>query len=138
MAPFLTNEQIRALRLRKAKKYKLDGIDKTLNIVQIAAGRGLELRGARAKLLGAEAAGPSELGAAQRGLFIEMFQAGIADDEGEPITAEAAGQLIDLLSLEEVTGLVDMINAMTATTKTATVPPGTPDAGKSEGSPTSS
>jgi hypothetical protein len=96
--PFLTPEQVKAVRLNKSKVVPIEGTDKNLRLVRFSSSAAIEFSVIQADV----AAGKTE----QKELFLYMLEHGCTDEAGEPLSKEDAQQLLDLLPLDTFLGFM--------------------------------
>lgn len=101
--PFLTEEQVRAVRLKGSETIKLERLEKSIRVVLVSGNKAFEIRELQSLT---DAKTPK----GQRAIFMFMLEAACADDEGNLFTHADAEQLFDVLSLEEVTQLVNKVS----------------------------
>lgn len=99
---FLTPEQVRAIRLKGAEDYPLERIGKTLKVIPVSGSKAMEIRERQAEL-------DPNTPRGQRELFLFLLAAACADETGDALTADDAATLLDVLSIEEVSALINRV-----------------------------
>lgn len=132
--PFLTAEQVLAMRNRGADTIKLDGIDKSIKVLRAGASKALDMAQLQADQREAKNVGP----AAQRALFLFMLEQFCSSTDGTPLTREDAEQLFTVLDLTEVTDICNRITASITPKKSALPSEASPGAALPIGSADSS
>lgn len=102
---FLTPEQVRDVRIKGSEILKLEELnDKEIRVIKMSSSRQLEA----GLLQEARALGK----ASQADVLLYMLQHSCADMAGNPLTADDARTLFDVLSLSTVTMLVNKATAL--------------------------
>lgn len=95
---FLTPEKMRAVRLKGAETVALERFDMKLLVVVAGSAAALEIREKQ------------KAGLAEKELFPLLLQAGIAKENGDLLTAGEVGELMQVLSVDEMMLLTSKVN----------------------------
>jgi hypothetical protein len=100
---FLTAEQIRKVRLNGSKQVAIDGTDKPLRLIKLSGAAALEVGEIQKAVEKGERT--------RKEMFLFLLAHAFTDDSGEPLTAEDAEMLFDLLPIQTISNLVNQVTA---------------------------
>lgn len=103
--PFLSPEQIRAVRIKGSKLVAIEEIDRSLRVVRLASGAALEAE----ELQKAVRDGSRK----RHELVLFMLEHALADEQGNMLSAQDARTLFDLLPMSVVSKLVNEVATVT-------------------------
>ena len=95
--PFLTQEQVRAVRLKGSTVVPVDRLGKGIRVALVSGSRAFQLRELQ------------QAAAKERDVFVFMLQAACVDDDGNPFAREDAEQIFDLLTMDELASIVSEV-----------------------------
>lgn len=117
---FMSVEQVRAVRLKDAKKVHIASIDKTVHCVKMSARAALESQDI------IKAVREGKLGQSRYVMF--MLEHGLADERGDMLKSEDVSMLFDLIEMDEaaklLSTLTELVNNSLVKAKTVVVEPG--------------
>jgi len=128
--PFLSEEEVRALRLATAEDISIPGLTKKLKLVKVTGAKSVEI---------IDASGKQKAGSMSREVFLLLFTSAVAHDTGAMISKEEAEQLFEVVPAEESFTLIAKVMSslqkkMGATEALVKNSEGSPAAGASSGS----
>lgn len=102
--PFLTAEQVKAVRLKNSKVIPIEGLDgRSIRLLRLSSSAAFLMRELRKQI--------ADGTKTDKDLFLALLEHGCADEEGTPLTAEDAQQLFEVLPVDEIKNLVTDISA---------------------------
>lgn len=106
---FITAEQVRAVRMKGSKTVHLDELDKDILVVKMSSSKSLVAGDLSAEAKKGDSAKKAEF-------MVFMFEHGLADTSGVPLTHEDAVTLFDILPIETTMKLLSTIGSLTGDT----------------------
>jgi hypothetical protein len=97
---FLTDDEVRAIRLAGAEPLVIEGMSRQLRMVKVTGAKSVEIGQLHADQKGKDA---------QRKLFLAMLRASVVDEEGQFLTEDAAAQLFEVISARDALAITTRV-----------------------------